>query len=76
MESYTDLDLHVQFVCFFRNDRYCVGRSNDQKYILPTSKLMGNLSYWILSLAKTVFNLFFFIVNFNNLKSEKKDYWN
>ena len=42
MESYTDLDLHLQFVCFFRNKRLYIDRSNDQKYILPTSKLTGN----------------------------------
>ena len=45
MECYTDLDLHLQFVCFFRNQRLCVDRSNDEKYIVSTSKLMGNLSY-------------------------------
>ena len=39
MESYTDLDLHLQFICFFRNERLCIDSSNDQRYILPTSKL-------------------------------------
>ena len=44
MESYTGLDLHLHFVCFFRNEHLYIDRSNDQKYILATSKLMGNLS--------------------------------
>ena len=29
MESYTDLDLHFQFVFFFRNERGYIDRSND-----------------------------------------------
>ena len=29
MESYTDLDLHLQFACFFRNKRLYIDRSND-----------------------------------------------
>ena len=41
---YTDLDLHLQFVCFFRNELIYKDRSNDQKNILPTPKLTGNLS--------------------------------
>ena len=45
MESYADLDLHLQFVCFFPNELLYIDRSNrskDQKYILPTLKLTGN----------------------------------
>ena len=44
IESYTDLDLHLQFVCLFHNERLYIDCSNDYKYILPTSKLTGNLS--------------------------------
>ena len=51
IESYTDLDLHLQFVCLFHNKRLYIDCSNDYKYILPTSKLTGNLSCWILLLA-------------------------
>ena len=51
MVSDTDLDLHLQFVCFLRNERLYIDRSNDYKYVLPTSKLTGNLSWWILSLS-------------------------
>ena len=29
MESYIDLDLHLQFVCFFRNERLYIDRPND-----------------------------------------------
>lgn len=43
MRSYTNLDLSLQFVCFFCNDRLYRDRPNDQKYILQTSKLTGNL---------------------------------
>ena len=28
MESYTDRDLHLQFLCFFRNERLYIDRSN------------------------------------------------
>ena len=30
MESYTDLDLYLQFVCFFRNERLYIDRSDDK----------------------------------------------
>ena len=39
VESYTDLELHLQFVCFFCNEHLYIDRSNDYKYILQTSKL-------------------------------------
>ena len=29
MEFYTDLYLHLQFVCFFRNERLYIDRFND-----------------------------------------------
>ena len=29
MESYTDLDLHLQFVSFFRNEHLYINMSND-----------------------------------------------
>ena len=38
MGSNTNLDLRLQFVCAFRNERLSMDRSDDQKYILPTSK--------------------------------------
>ena len=44
MESFTDVDLHLQFVCFFGNDRPYIDRSNDEMCIVATSKLTGNLS--------------------------------
>ena len=31
IELYTDLDLHLQFVCFFCNEHLYIDRSNDQK---------------------------------------------
>ena len=43
-ESYADLDLQIQFLCFLRNERLYIDRSNGLKYILPTSKLTGHLS--------------------------------
>ena len=51
VESYTGIDLYLQFVFFFCNERFYSGRSNDYKYVLPTSKLTGNLSCWMLSPA-------------------------
>ena len=29
MEFYTDLDLHLQFACLFRNERLYIDASND-----------------------------------------------
>ena len=43
MEYYTDLDLHLQFIGSFCNEHIYTDRSYDLKYILPTSKLTGNL---------------------------------
>ena len=44
MESYIDLDLHLQFVGIFCNECLYMDSSNDYNYILPTSKLTSNLS--------------------------------
>ena len=38
MEYYADLELHLQFVCLFRNESLYIDRSNEQKYPLQTSK--------------------------------------
>ena len=46
MEYYADLELHLQFVCLFRNESLYIDRSNEQKYRLLTSKPT------IISLAK------------------------
>ena len=53
MESYTDLDLHLQFVCFFCNERLYIDRSNEQKYIPPTF-YNGQLSVTLSLLLNTV----------------------
>ena len=39
IECYTDFDLHLQFACFFRNERLCADRSNDEKRDCPTCSL-------------------------------------
>ena len=31
MESYTDLDLHLQFICFFRNGRLYIDGFNEMQ---------------------------------------------
>ena len=31
MESYTDLDLHLQFICFFRNGRLYIDGCNEMQ---------------------------------------------
>ena len=46
MEYYADLELHLQFVCLFRNESLYIDRSNEQNYRLLTSKPT------IISLAK------------------------
>ena len=43
MESYTDLCLHLQFVCFFQNERLYIDKSNGWNYILPTTKITVNI---------------------------------
>ena len=43
MESYTDLDSHLQFVCFFHNERLYIDKSNGWNYILPTTKITINV---------------------------------
>ena len=72
MESYTNLDLHLQFVSFFHNKHLYMDGSNDEKNILPTSRLLGDLSCEILSLTLTIFNVFFPSVNFNKSKVTEK----
>ena len=62
MESYTNLDLHLQFVRFFPDERFHMDRSNDQKYILPTSKVTGNFYHW-----RKLYAMFFTSVNFKYL---------
>ena len=44
MSFYTDLDLHLQIVCFLRKERLCIDKCNCQKHNLLISKLTGNLS--------------------------------
>ena len=39
MESYADLDLHLQFLCFFRNERLYIDRSNCIQSVFPQCKL-------------------------------------
>ena len=29
MEKHTDLDLHLQFACFFRNEHFYIDRANN-----------------------------------------------
>ena len=69
MESYTKLDLYLNFVCFFRNERLCVDRSKIKSifYQLPSSRAIFLAEYYHWR------ELFFLIVNFNNLKSQKND---